>query len=210
MVALATTVAPAYAAGAAATPSVVLIWQPPTSFTAMTADLAEHLAEANNAKADLSPNAEAIDKLDLEINQRLGNVRNYLENQYEDEADDTVRGYLPALGFKMQHDCYVFPKGQKDRLNALETLLTGLAKHGIDGRKYGLTYWTDLRDKYKQALADAGDDSGAVSTVVDAKNELLDQVTEVLRAIYYLLRAQFPKSWRAKLRAYGYREEGYS
>ncbi|MBF9224010.1 hypothetical protein [Hymenobacter ruricola] len=207
--ALATAVAPAYAAGAAANAALGLMWMPPATFTALAAELATHLDTANVTKADVSPNAEAIDRLDAEINQRLGNVRTYLEAQYEDADDATVRGYLPALGFRLQHGSYVFPKGQQDRLNALTTLLTGLAKHGLKTKKYGLAYWTAMRDDYRTALATAGNAAGAVSTVVDTKNELLDQVTEVLRAIYYLLRAQYPKTWKAKLRAYGYQEEGY-
>lgn len=207
--ALATAVAPNYATGAAATPAVALIWMTPASFAAMAAALAQQLDTANVRKADRSPNANAIDALDLEINQRLGNVRTYLERQYEDESDDSVRGYLPALGFRLQYGSYVFPRGQKDRLDALTTLLTGLPKHGLATNKYGLAYWTALHASYQQALQTAGAAAGQVSTVVDTKNELLDQATEVLRAIYYLLRAQFPKSWKARLRAYGYQEEGY-
>lgn len=207
--ALATTVAPAYAAGVAAQPSVGLVWITPADFTALAAALATHLGTANVRKADVSPNAEAIDRLDAEINQRLGNVRTYLDGQYEDEDAATVRGYLPALGFRLQHGSYVFPKGQQDRLDALTTLLNGLVKHGIDGKKYGLAYWTTQHEAYRNALTTAGNAAGNVSTVVDTKNELLDQVTEVLRAIYYLLRAQYPKAWKARLRAYGYQEEGY-
>jgi hypothetical protein len=207
--ALGTTAAPFYAAGVAANAALGLLWMTPAHFTALAAELATHLDTANVTRADVSPNAEAIDQLDAEINKRLGNVRTYLDGQYEDDDAATVRGYLPALGFKAQHGSYVFPKGQQDRLDALNTLLKGLDKHGLAGKKYGLAYWTKLRNDYKEALAKAGNAAGNVSTVVDTKNEVLEQVTEVLRAIYYLLRAQYPKAWKAKLRAYGYQEEGY-
>lgn len=210
MAALGTAVAPHYATGAAASPAVSLIWTTPANFTAMTAALAAKVGQTGITKADRTPNADYIDKLDAEINLRLANVRTYLDQQYEDEDNTIVRGYLAALGFKLQHGSYVFPRGQQERLDALNTLLNGLSKHGLADRKYGLKYWNGLREKYQAALLQAGTATGTVSTVVDEKNELLDQVTEVLRAIYYLLRAQYPKSWKAKLRAYGYQEEGYA
>ena len=209
LTALGTAVAPAYAAGVANNAALVLIWMPPATFTALAATLATHLGTANVTKADATPNAEAIDQLDREINQRLANVRTYLDAQYEDTDADTVRGYLASLGFRLQHGSYIFPKGQQDRLDALNTLLDGLTKHGLAGKKYGLPYWTAQRDAYQKALATAGNAAGNASTAVDTKNEVLEQVTEVLRAIYYLLRAQYPRSWKARLRAYGYQEEGY-
>jgi len=208
--ALGTAVALNYAAGATATPAVGLIWTTPANFTAMTAALAAKVGQASTSKADRTPNAALIDQIDTEINKRLGNVRTYLDQQYEDEDSAVVRGYLAALGFKVQHGSYVFPRGQQERLDALGTLLNGLTKHGLNGRKYGLTYWTTLQSRYQTALKQASSAAGAVSTVVDEKNELLDQVTEVLRAIYFLLRAQYPKNWKVKLRAYGYQEEGYA
>jgi|GEM_PF-5554757 len=207
--ALGVAVAPKYAADVAALTGFGLVWTTAADFSTLATTAQAKVTEAGETQADRTPNAEAIDKLDEEINQRLGNVRKYLENAYEEASEATVRGYLGQLGFRLQHGSYVFPRGQKDRLDALDILLKGLVKHGIDGRKFGLEYWTDMRGKYKQALKDAGDDAGTVSTVVDKKNELLDQLTETLTAIYYLLRAQFPKSWKAKLRAYGFQEEGY-
>ena len=138
------------------------------------------------------------------------NVRTYLSSAYEDEDPATVRGYLPQLGFAHQYGSYVFPKGQQDRLAALGQLLGGLATHGLGSRKYGTAYWTALRDQYQQALQAAGSSAGTISTMVDKKNELLDQLREALTAIYYLLRAQYPKSWKTQLRAYGFQKERYS
>ncbi|MDO7875179.1 hypothetical protein Q5H93_10590 [Hymenobacter sp. ASUV-10] len=209
LAALGLAVAPKYAADVAALPGFGLIWTKPDDLSALATDTHAKVGEAGSTQANRTPNAEAIDKLDAEIMQRLGNVRNYLEGAYEDENDEIVRGYLAQLGFKLQYGSYMFPRGQDDRLAALDQLLLGLVKHGIGGKKYGLAYWTDMRQRYSQALTTAGNDSGTVSTVVDRKNELLDQLREILTGIYYLLRAQFPKSWKAKLRAYGFQEEGY-
>ena len=199
-----------YAAEVAATPGFGLIWTKPADFTALAAAAQAKVAEAGSTQANRTPNADAIDALDAEINQRLTNVRTYLSNAYEDTDADTVRGYLPQLGFARQHGSYVFPKGQQERLAALNLLLGGLNTHGLGARKYGTAYWTALRDKYQAALQAAGTGAGSTSTVVDRKNELLDQLREVLTAVYYLLRAQYPKAWKANLRAYGFQKERYS
>ena len=199
-----------YAADVAATPGFGLIWQKAVDFSALAAAAQTKVAEAGTTQNNRTPNADVIDALDEEINQRLPNVRTYLNNAYEDTDAAIVRGYLGQLGFVLQHGSYQFPKGQQERLTALTTLLGGLVTHGLGARKYGTAYWTALRDKYKQALQAAGSGAGSTSTVVDQKNELLDQLREVLTALHYLLRAQYPKGWKAKLRAYGYQKERYS
>jgi hypothetical protein len=199
-----------YAAEVTATPAFGLIWTKPADFTALAVAAQAKVAEAGTTQANRTPNADVIDGLDEQINQRLPNLRTYLSNAYEDTDPAIVRGYLGQLGFVLQHGSYLFPKGQQERLTALNTLLSGLTTHGLGTRKYGLTFWTGLRDKYKLALQAAGTGAGTASTVVDQKNELLDQLREVLTALYYLLRAQYPKGWKAKLRAYGYQKERYS
>ena len=210
LVTLGVNAATRYAADATAIPGFGLIWTKQADFTALTAAAFAKVAEAGTTQNNRTPNADVIDALDEEINQRLPNVRTYLNNAYEDTDAAIVRGYLGQLGFVLQHGSYQFPKGQQERLTALTTLLGGLVTHGLGARKYGTAYWTALRDKYKQALQAAGSGAGSTSTVVDQKNELLDQLREVLTALHYLLRAQYPKGWKAKLRAYGYQKERYS
>lgn len=207
---LGVTAAAVFATEVAATPGFGLLWLKPADLTALAAAAQAKVAEAGSTQASRTPNAAAIDALDVEINQRLGNVRTYLASAYEDADPATVRGYLPQLGFARQHGSYIFPKGQQERLAALNLLLGGLSTHGLGARKYGTAYWTALRDKYQAALQTAGTGAGTTATVVDRKNELLEQLREALTAVYYLLRAQYPKSWKAKLRAYGFQKERYS
>ncbi|WP_400194030.1 hypothetical protein [Hymenobacter sp. B81] len=188
-------------------PPLTLLWTSSTAFATLAANFAASLSAAGEAADTLSPQAARLQVLDRLINQKIRYVKKALALQYDDEDDG--RPYYGAFGIVREGRNYRLPAERSERVNSLGKLLAALPEHGLDTHKYGTAFWQPIATEYT-ALATAADHSkGSRSTGVAGKNELREQVEEVLLALLSLLKANYPKTYKAERRAFGFLKESY-
>lgn len=99
---------------------------------------------------------------------------------------------------------YKLPSDYDQLILALPMMINALKADGFDKEECGEAYWTGILSEFT-ATYDKLKSSGSISTVDVAEKALLRKSVEKhLRAIIYLVRANYPDTWTAELRAWGF------
>jgi hypothetical protein len=76
-------------------------------------------------------------------------------------------------------------------------------------RPYGSDFWQARYDEYDTLLEQTEGLAGKVTKSVSKKDEAKKELRRVLQAVVYALRANFPDTYAAELRAWGFRKTSY-
>ena len=91
----------------------------------------------------------------------------------------------------------------------LDIIIAAIASEGFGAKKYGTTFWTQMKTDYTAQWKKANTTDGIVSTDVGNKNQLKEELTEALESIINLIKANYPKTWEGELRNWGYLKGNY-
>jgi hypothetical protein len=107
---------------------------------------------------------------------------------------------------------YFFADGLPDASNrkiALGLMVKGMNDNNFQDKKYGLTYWTDIKNRYDALVKSSRDLDGGISDTVGKKNELREWLHGVLISIATVIEGNFPKTYQEQLRKWGFQKEKY-
>lgn len=197
---LATTVAGKWQAS----PLPPLMWLSKDDFAAQVAVFVASHKEADAAGDARSPQTQRLKALDKKLNEGLRYVKGYLEEEYDDHE-----AYYGEFGIERVSKKYVLPLGRPERVEALEKLLAALRKHKFDKKKYGTAHWQPLYDEYAPLVADTTEVKGQLSGKVSQKDQGAAQVRKALRSIIHHIKANYPDTWEAELRGFGFQKESF-
>lgn len=113
------------------------------------------------------------------------------------------------FGIKKDNDRYRMPDDRNDRKNALKMMLDALAANGFDGNKYGAAYWTPLKVEYETLYDKSVEIDSDVTGKVSVKNQLIEKIIKTLKAIVHLIKANYPDTFDAELRKWGFQKGKY-
>lgn len=147
-----------------------------------------------------------LKELDKQINSHVSYLKNYI---IEEVGKSNASAYYAQLGIERIGNSYRLPSDRNNRLNALQILLQGIAQRGYGERTYGTAFWQAITDEYAALLAQADEMDSMVSDKVNIKNQTKEQVKKVLNALIYLIRANYPDSYKAEMRIWGFHKEKY-
>ena len=198
----------------ATVPALTLLWLPQSAFSAALTDFGTNLTDKRRVAAERSPDVERLTELDDAADNALPFLKGYIN----EEAGTRAKGRTQYAA----HGMVLVGKKQKnmewaddrqERVKGVEMLLTKLGTGATAlpyaNRKYGSAFWQAWLDEYKPMVEKSGNDAGTVSSKVSKKDEAKKTVTKALRAIIYLLRANYPDTFEAELRQWGFRKESY-
>ncbi|GAB3842515.1 hypothetical protein [Hymenobacter jeollabukensis] len=197
---LATTVAEKWRAS----PLPPLMWLSKDNFAAQVAAFVLSHKEADDTGDARTPQSKRLKVLDKTLDTSLRYVKGYLEEEYDDHE-----GYYGEFGIEKQGKNYKLPLGRPERVKALGKLLAALRKHKFDKKKYGTAYWQPLYDEYQPLVADSNETTGQRSGLVDQKDQGAAQVRKGLRSIIHHVKANYPDTWEAELRGFGFLKESF-
>ncbi|RTQ48520.1 hypothetical protein EJV47_16240 [Hymenobacter gummosus] len=197
---LATTVAGKWQAS----PLPPLLWLSKDDFAAQVAVFVASHKEADAAGNARSPQTKRLKALDKQFDSGLRYVKGYLEEEYDDHE-----GYYGEFGIEKVGKKYVLPLSRPERVEALSKLLAALRKHKFDKKKYGVAYWQPLYDEYAPLVAATTETTGQRSGKVSQKDQGAAQVRKGLRSIIHHVKANYPDTWEAELRGFGFQKESF-
>jgi len=191
-------------------PQLTLSWITQAQATQLAADFQASIRTAGAAHDAVSPAVQRLAQLDALIDGAEGKlkyVRKALALQY-DEANDG-RAYYGEFGIEKTNGTYTLPRDRARRAEALRKLVAALPKHGLDGTKYGTAYWGPIAQEYSELQPKAAQATGARAAEVGDKNTLQEQAEAVLTALLLLLQANYPQTYKAERRQFGFLKESY-
>ncbi|GAB2944236.1 hypothetical protein GCM10027048_06220 [Hymenobacter coalescens] len=181
-----------------------LLWLTKAEFAAQVAALAGGHAAADAAGDARAPQVRRLQALDKLLDQGVAYVKGYLAEEY-----DAPRAYYGEFGIERVSKTYQLPRARPERVQAVGKLLTALAAHGFGLKKYGTAYWQPLLEEYQSLVQDAVQVSGARSGKVSQKDQSEAQVRKALRALIHHVKANYPDTYEAELRGFGFQKETF-
>lgn len=178
---------------------------------ALTAQAAAYDASVGTADAagdGRSPQAQRIKTLNKLIAKNLGYVKGYLA---EDHDEDGGEAFYAEFGIVREGKNFRLPAARTARALALGKLLAGLVAHQYDQKKFGTAFWQPIAAEYAALDEASGALRGTASKAVGQKNALEDPLRVALRALVFLIKANYPDvdTQRGVLRAFGFQKEVY-
>ena len=139
-----------------------------------------------------------------ESNDDISKYAKFIKTYLEEEYDTDSKTYYVGYGI-------VMPKDNDHRMRSLDTLITELNKVGnpLKNKKYGLTFWTALRDKHRTNWTNLkvydGDRSMNSNNLKVAKKDALSYQSR-LRSI---IKIMHPTNYKSVYRDFGFQSEKY-
>ena len=174
------------------------------------ADMASQFHTGINNGLALSASIKPLEKEMKDLNKLITTglpfVKNYLAEQHGKEG---ALAYYPKFGIVKEGDTYVLPTMQEKRDDSLVVLLKGIHDEGFEPKKYGKEYWQPISERYSVVLKQINDATRDLSKEVGDKKELARSIKRVLNSLILLIKANFPETYKAEMRKWGFLKEKY-
>ena len=168
-------------------------------------DLFNSLQKKTDANVSRSPLTYKLGLIFKEAKTSGGRVKHYLKSDLNKKEAEKNYG---KFGYEYDSKSgYVFPNRQEEFMAAMEIMQEGIVEFGYETREFGLEYWTNLLDNYKQTIKDAADEDTNSSTEVGESGVLKAEVKSMLTSIIRLVEAEEPETYERTLRNLGFRRE---
>ena len=185
---------------------LTLLWTTQPVFDAIVEAFGTILMERKSTGGTRPEVTRKLSQLDITMNTDVENVKRYLVEKY---TKTEAPSYYAAFGIVKVDKMYKLPIDRDERINALALMLPAITLHGFDSKPYGLAYWTDVKTRYEALMAQASSIDGTVSNKVGDKNVLKAKIKKVLNALIQLIKANYPDTYKAELRNWGFQKEKY-
>jgi hypothetical protein len=191
-------------------PWFVLRWKTQAEFAKLAAEFGAAITDKRSSAAARTPQSQRLQELDDQFDEGLRILKKYIN---EDSGYDKARtdARLPGFGLITRKSGGLALSEDRDqRMVALrDMLLPSVAKAPFAKRDFGTAFWQTRFDEYEQLLDETGGLAGKVSKSVSQKDTAKLELRRVLQAVVYALKANFPDTFEAELRSWGFRKESY-
>jgi hypothetical protein len=188
------------------TPGITLLWKTSADFDKAVQAYSTSLEVRINTGSLRPGQTLTLVQLDKQIEEAVGEVKIYIEKKYK-------RANAPAqfarFGIIKENRAYVMSQDRNNRKAALKQMVDTIAAEGFGNEEYGTAFWTDIKTAYDAALATASTTTGEVSSKVATKNEQKKSISKVLTALLFVLRGNYPETYKEIYRQWGWRKESY-
>ncbi|MCX6208074.1 MAG: hypothetical protein NTZ59_00890, partial [Bacteroidetes bacterium] len=175
-------------------PTLTLLYITQAQFETKAALFNTTLAARQKAGGDRSPLTTQLKNTDATIDKAISGIKGYLKEKYEGDAE----GYYALFGIQKIGKNYELPTDREKRKDMLDMIIAATASEGFGSKKYGTAFWTQMKTDYTAQWKKANTTDGSVSTGVGNKNQLREELTEVLDSIINLVKANYPKTWEGE------------
>ena len=185
-------------------------WKTQADFAKLVADFSAGLTEKRSAATSRTPQSQRLQELDDEMDHALRILKSYI-NEDSGYSKAKTNARLPGFGLvARQGGILLLSTDRDERLVALrDMLLPAVAAAPFAGREFGIKFWQTRFDEYKTLLGQTDGLAGKVSKSVSQKDAAKLELRRVLQAVVYALKANYPDTFEAELRSWGFRKENY-
>lgn len=188
------------------TPDITIRWIKFDEFKKLVSEFRTSLEQRTDVGSTRQSVTKQLKNLDKTINDAIEDVKIAILGKFGREDG---KSYFSEFGIVKTNKTFKFPNDRNQRAQAFETLLKALEKHKIDIVKYPISFFQTTRDQYVALNKEAQSIDSNVSSEVSNKNEAMKQVEKVLNALIQIIKGNYPDTYKAELRAWGFQKEKY-
>jgi hypothetical protein len=187
-------------------PEMTLIWANAADFATMVNKLSSVLQQRINAGNQRKPNTQELKKLDEDLNKAIESLKVALQYKF---GKKEATAYFGQFGIVKERSGYRFPYDRNERVNHLPSLISSLETYQIKVQGYNNTFFTNLYNQYKTLLTSTISTDSTVASTVNEIADLRQKITNIINALIHLIKANYPNSFEAEMRAWGLHKEKY-
>lgn len=201
-----TTVASEVAVSWEQRPQITLLWTNVEQLNQSNAVFCSSYAEKKDIGGTRRTITQELIQINNEINVSTEKVKGYIVDLYSKKEAPTR---YESFGIVKTGKVYKLPTDNDNRLLSLDQMLKGIAQYNFGERLYGEAYWTDIRERFKQAKKQASQADQKTTEHVSIKTEQKILIRKILNALINVIKGNYPDTWRDELRIWGFRKEKY-
>lgn len=199
-------VAKAVAASWLTNTAITLLWKTSADFEKQVLDYASSLGSRMSTGSERPAQTLTLKQLDEKVNEAVTEVKVYIEKKYKKA---NAQPQFARFGIVKENTTFRFSKDRNNRKAAFELMIAAIAADGFGGEEYGTAFWTTLQADYAAALAAASTTTGDVSEKVATKNQQKKAITKVLTHLLFVLRGNYPDTYKEMYRKWGWKKESF-
>ena len=185
-------------------PLAALLWCEKARLRTLAKAFKASIETADVADDELSPAAARLTELDQLIDTSLKFVRNYLIEAHGSKK--AAKAHYDAFGLTAAG---LLRTARPARVEDLTKLVKALKASDYDKSKYGTAYWQALLTEYAPLVATSSAARQGSATETGTKYTQEKPLHQILRALRQHIKTNFPDTYKAELRGFGYLKEGY-
>lgn len=190
---------------------LTLRWTTQAAFAQLVTGFTTGLTERRSAATSRTPHSQRLQELDDQFDEGVRYLKRYVD---EDNGYDRARtaAHLPGFGListNRGNGLYLTRDREERRTALRDLLLPAVAGATFAGRPYGTAFWQPRYDEYTALLGQSENLAGQVTRSVSQKDAGKKELRRVLQAVVYALKANYPNTFEAELRTWGFRKESY-
>ncbi len=189
-----------------ATPDITLVWKKSGDFDKQAQDFAVSIS-SRKATGSLRPGQSfTLRQSDGQIDVAVREVKVYIERKFKTTG---AVAQFARYGIIKEGTQYRMSRDRNNRKEALKLMIDAIAADGFAAEEYGTAFWTDMQTNYSNALTASGNTSGDVSGKVATKNQQKIAIRNVMTALQFVLRGNYPDTFKEVYRDWGWQKERY-
>ncbi len=188
-----------------ANPQITLVWITQPEFKAKAALYSTTLGERKGTGSGRSGVTSDLKEIDKKLDVGIDYIKRYLSGDFGKNAT----AQYAKFGIEKTGSTYILPKDRDKRKEALKLLLPAINTQGYNAKEYGKAYFTPLIASFNTLYGTAKTTDSSVSGLVSDKNELKKDLTKALRCLIKVLDGNYPDTFKATLRKWGFQKEKY-
>ena len=187
-------------------PDFKLKWITLTEFKASITQFVDSFKGRSEAKGMRSEVSNDMRKINTEINQSVEIVKGYIMERYTQKEAPV---YYAQFGITKVGNGYRLPNDNDKRRLALSQMLSGINSNGMNDKTYGQAYWTKIKDDFAQIFVKSRDTDTESKVHVNSKTAQRTIIRKTINALIFLIRANYPDTYKDELRKWGFQKEKY-
>ncbi len=187
-----------------ANPTITLGWTTQEEMESIAKDFSDELAQRKSAGSERPSITSELAQQNADMDMGVTEVKVYIEKKFK-KKNATVQ--FPRYGIEKVNNTYILPRDQSQRLLNLDLMIAAIAKDGFGDEEYGTAFWTDMKKKFGDTLAEASSTDGTVSGKVSGKDVSRRQLVKIMTALRFVLKGNYPDTYPSVYREWGWRKQ---
>ena len=183
-----------------------LIWLSKAQFAQMAADYSADVKSSLRMRGKRHPLTGTMEALEKEMDSNLSYVKNAIGQKF---GKNRQAEYYEEFGMQLVRKSWRLPQDHNSRVESLEMMIEALTTHNITGITQDAAYWQNLHTQYRDAWLLSVTSDADLSATVGKKNLLREELVLALNALIDLIKANYPRDYKAHLREWGFQKEKF-
>jgi len=189
-----------------ANPTITIAYTTSAEFAQMAKDYNIDLAERIEIGSTRSQQTKILVGLDRKIKTGLKEVKSYIATKY---GTDNAESYFNQFGIVHEKSGWKLPIDRQKRTLALNQMAKAIDANGFGANAYGKTFWADIIKLYGPTVEIVQGIEQKVADKVKNKNTGKKDLNKILTSLRFILRGNFPETYKQVYRTWGFLKENY-